>query len=194
MSDNDLANTAPNTMRRILRGAYRRLRAALALVGLLTIIYFTCFDLSTVLSPSMQPTLRGSSDGGDWVLAEKISYWFRKPRRFEVVRFYNNDGIQVMKRVGGLPAETIRLVDGKIIANGQAVDVPLSLSFLHYYAYGPLLYNGKAASCGEGYIVLGDDSRDSQDSRYDGPLAPKRIRGRAWLIVWPPSRFGFVNP
>jgi len=44
------------------------------------------------------------------------------------------------------------------------------------------------------YHVLGDDTRDSQDSRFDGPIPTDQIKARAWLIVWPFSRIGFVNP
>ena len=41
--------------------------------------------------------------------------------------------------------------------------------------------------------VLGDDSKDSADSRYDGPVPPDIVRGRVWLIVWPPERISFVR-
>jgi hypothetical protein len=42
--------------------------------------------------------------------------------------------------------------------------------------------------------VLGDDSKDSQDSRWEKPVTRDAIVGRAWLVVWPLKRFGFVNP
>jgi signal peptidase I len=180
----------------LLRFVYRRLRAALALIGLFALVYALGFSVDQIVSPSMSPTLQGtSSSDGDWVISEKISYWFRNPHRWEVVRFVNDDGILVMKRVGGLPGETIGVDDiGRAVINGKPLDFPQSLSFLHYYPFGPHLHDGKQAPCGEGYFVFGDDSKDSQDSRYDGPIAGSRIKSRAWIRVWPWARVGWVNP
>ncbi|MEK7271259.1 MAG: hypothetical protein AAB215_10005, partial [Planctomycetota bacterium] len=66
----------PSPVRRLLRIVER----VLAGVGLLFIVYVLAFDLSVVASPSMSPTLQGTGSGpgqGDWVLAERASYWFR---------------------------------------------------------------------------------------------------------------------
>jgi signal peptidase I len=142
----------------------------------------------------MSPTLQGTADAGDWVLVENISYWFRKPHRWEVVRFTSAEGMQVMKRVVGLPGERLSLSEGRPVINGQRQNVPPSLQSLYYFAYGPKLRNGAVAECAGGYFIFGDDSKDSWDSRYEGPLAPERLQGRAWLRVWPMNRFGFVNP
>lgn len=97
------------------------------------------------------------------------------------------------KRVAGLPGETVALRDGGLVINDRAVPFPASLSLLRYYSFGRLA-PGKSEACGTGYFLLGDDSKDSQDSRFEGPLPPERIEGRPWLIVWPFSRLGFVNP
>jgi len=58
--------------------------------------------------------------------------------------------------------------------------------------YGNLT-EGKPVPCGDGYYVLGDDLKDSDDSRFNGPVPPHRILGRAWLIVSPRNRFGWVR-
>jgi len=169
-------------------------RSLLAAIGLAFILFHLCFSLSVVVSGSMAPTLKGNGvPGSDWVVSEKISYWFRHPRRWEVVQFRNNEGFVVAKRVAGLPGEMISLDDKKLVIDNKVMPPPESLGFLQYYAFANL-NRGRQDSCEGGYYVLGDDSRDSSDSRYDGPIAPERIRGRAWLIVWPPSRIGFVNP
>jgi signal peptidase I len=99
-----------------------------------------------------------------------------------------------MKRVVGLPGETVALRDtATILINGRPIDRPASLQSLKYYSFGAF-QAGRTAECGSGYFVLGDDSKDSQDSRYTGPLDLHQIKGRAWLRVWPLSRIGFVNP
>ena len=176
------------------RWALRKAEHVFAAIGLAFVVYSVGFDISVVTSGSMAPTLQGSSfEDGDVVLTEKLSYWFRNPGRWEVVTLRNSEGIQVMKRVAGLPGENISLAHGQVCINGSAKPRPPSLGHLNYYAFGDL-HRGKRASCGVGYFVLGDDSKDSQDSRFEGPIDGKQIRGRAWLILWPPSRVGFVNP
>jgi signal peptidase I len=177
------------------RRALRFLERIFAIVGFLFFVYITCFHLSVISSGSMSPTLHGEDmSSGDVVLAEKVSFWFRKPHRWEVVLFHDELGVQIMKRVVGLPGETVYLKDMKtVLINGQTMPFPPSLQSQRYYSFG-LLAPGKMASSGNGYFVLGDDSRDSQDSRFTGPIQWEHIKGRAWLRVWPPSRFGVVNP
>jgi signal peptidase I len=176
--------------RRLLRTAER----GFAVIGFVTVAFRLCFDLSVVVSPSMSPAIRGTcAEDGDWVLTEKVSHLLHRPRRWEVVAFHNPQGMQVMKRVVGLPGEAVSLQEREVAVNGVAVPRPASVGSLKYYAFGNL-YGGGSVECGKGYYVLGDDSRDSEDSRFEGPLEARRIVGRAWLIVWPPSRLGFVSP
>ncbi|HUT35818.1 MAG TPA: signal peptidase I [Planctomycetota bacterium] len=180
--------------RRWLRRLFRWGEHLLAVAGILFIIYHVGFDLTVMTSPSMAPTLRGTCvKDGDWVLSERVAYWFRRPRRWEIVAFHSSDGVPVMKRVVGLPGEEVSLRDGRVLVNGSPVAYPPALGGIKYVPDG-MLHRGRAAKCGEGYFVLGDDSGDSQDSRYDGPVALDRIERRAWLIVWPPSRIRWVTP
>ena len=164
------------------------------MIGLLVVLYVLFFDLSRIVSPSMSPTLKGTSiDNGDRILTEKITYRFRRPRRFEVITFLNNDGIRVMKRVIGLPGETVQQEgNGPLLIDGEPIEMPPTVD-QKYLRYGNLA-DGKPVLCGDGYYVLGDYTRDSDDSRFNGPVAPHRIIGRAWLIVSPWSRSGWVNP
>jgi signal peptidase I len=172
----------------------RLIEHGFALVGAVLLLYMLAFDLSVMVSPSMSPTLRGEGlADGDWVLTEKLAYRVRRPRRWEVVTFFTREHQQRMKRVVGLPGETVALVDEELVIDGTAVPRPACLASLKYYAWGHLSRR-RTVACGDGYFVLGDDSKDSQDSRYEGPLDRSAIVGRAWLVVWPPKRIGFVNP
>ena len=192
----------------VARRALRWTEHCLAALGGLLLAYHLFFDLTVVVSGSMAPTLVGSGpDDGDWVLTEKLTFRLRSPRRWEVVNFHMRDGTQVMKRVVGLPGETVGLeveldARGKpvrgteataVLVGGRRVERPESLEAIRYYALGKL-FAGRSVEAGDGHVVLGDDSRDSWDSRWEPPVKPKEIVGRAWLRVWPPSRIGLVNP
>ena len=180
--------------RRILRRLFGFVRNALAVIGLIFIIYHTCFHVSVISSGSMGPTLRGEGEpGSDWLLSEKVSLWFRKPRRWEVVQYHTTDHLLVAKRIVGLPGESVSLQDKRVAINGQIAPLPSSLQWLQYLPYGKLRPRN-SVPCGDRYFVLGDHSKDSFDSRWEGPVALAGVRSRAWLVVWPPSRISFVNP
>lgn len=179
--------------RRVIRAVFRWAEHGFAVVGVTFVIYGTCFNLSVVVSESMNPTLQGTSVAtGDWVLAEKVTYWLRNPRRWEVALWRSGEGKQVMKRVVGLPGERVSLRKGRVLIDGTEAETPEAVASIKYLACGQL-HRGRQASCGQGYFVLGDDSWDSQDSRFEGPMGPEQIGGRAWLIVWPWDRFGWVE-
>jgi len=189
------ASRRPRTLRRIGRVAFRYTEHCLALVGLGTIVFYLCFDISRMASESMSPTLCGwDYERGDLVLTERVSYWFRNPRRWEVITFRAPAVGQVMKRVVGLPGERVRMLpDGQILINGRKIPRPEKLRDLEYFPYGNLAA-GQTADCGDGYYVLGDFSRDSDDSRFNGPVKPEQIVGRAWVILSPAERRGWVDP
>lgn len=194
LEDSEPTSTEAPKPRSFLRRLARNLERALALTGLSIILYHYCLHSSRVVSPSMQPTLQGTNyEDGDRILTEKLSYLFRKPQRWEVIAFRRDSGEINMKRVAAFPGETISMkLDGTVVINGKPVPLPESLSHLQYFPIAKL-YPGREVKCEDGYFVLGDDSRDSDDSRYEELVRPDRVIGRAWLILSPANRLGFVN-
>ena len=178
-------------VRRLTRGLER----CLAILGLFFLIYFFGFDLSVMVSGSMSPTLCGDGNAGsDYVLSEHVTHLFSNPKRWDLVSFHSSEGVLIMKRVVGLPRETVAMTSGgDILINGKPSTRPKAVQRVVYFPYGNMV-NGHAVETGEGYFVLGDDSKDSDDSRYNPPLQQAQIAGRPFLIVWPLSRTGFVNP
>ena len=176
-----------------VRRALRWVERGFAVFGVLCLLYVLTVDISIITSPSMSPTLQGMNvDDGDRVVTEKVTRWFRQPRRWEVIAFTRDDGVQLMKRVAGLPGETVQLSeDRRLLIDGKPVEVPAGLN-QKYLKFGNL-FEGKPIACGDGYYVLGDDLKDSDDSRFNGPVKPSRLIGCAWLIVSPWERFGFVR-
>jgi signal peptidase I len=187
------SKTQRNTRRSLMRAGLRWVERGLAVFGGIVALYWCTLDLSVVVSPSMSPTLQGTNvHNGDRVLTEKITRWFRTPARWEVITFIDKTGEKRMKRVAGLPGESVQMLsNGDLLVDGERVDVPQTLN-LKYLRYGNLM-DGKPVACGNGFYVLGDDLKDSDDSRFNGPVAAEDVLGRAWLIVWPSTRAGFIE-
>ena len=130
---------------------------------------------------SMYPTLIT----GDHVLFNRLSYAANKPGRGDIVIIDKIIGKKrsLVKRIIGLPTETIKIDSGIIYINGrELVEKNVTLTF-------------DDAVCSEEwhlgqkeYFVLGDTRSISEDSRMFGPIAGEDIKSRAWSIYWPISR------
>lgn len=126
---------------------------------------------------SMIPTL----EDGEFVLVSKLNYRLGKVERGDIVVFhYPVDPKQeLIKRVIGLPGDTVKVMDGVVSVNTQVLDEP-------YIADAPR-YSGEWI-VPEGHVfVLGDNRNDSSDSHQWGYLPLEKIVGKAVVIYWPPS-------
>lgn len=180
-------------VRRWFRIGLRATERFLAVVGLGALIYHSGFDYSVMVSGSMSPALQGdNASTGDRVLFEKWTGRFRTPRRWEIYQFRSMEGLTMAKRVVGLPGERVSLREGVLCIDGKPIPIPDHLAYLRYYPFGNLA-EGKEVDCAAGYYALGDDSHDSYDCRYIGVLAPERLTARAWLILGPEGRRGWVK-
>ncbi|MCR5733091.1 MAG: signal peptidase I [Lachnospiraceae bacterium] len=135
---------------------------------------------------SMEPTLKD----GDNIMMDKLSYHFRSPKRREIICFVpENEKDIVIKRVIGLPGDTVKIENGDILINGEIYNDHI----------GGMNYAGLAASeivlSDDEYFVLGDNRLDSIDSRYEeiGNVSKKRILGRAFLLFYPLERLRIVK-
>lgn len=155
------------------------------------------FQAFYIPSASMEPTL----EKGDRVLVNKVSYKAHDVRRGDVVVFelpagsVGPDGIKdLIKRVIGLPGDTIETRDGAVYINDRRLSEP-------YLPSGTL--TGAPADgtnpeirrqvVPDGRVfVMGDNRSNSHDSRYDdrGPIPIDSIVGRAFVLVWPPHKMG----
>lgn len=141
----------------------------------------------TVEGSSMEVTLHNK----DHLLLEKVTYRFREPKRFDIVVF-RPYGVQknlyYIKRVIGLPGETVLIKDGEIYINNSLLE--------ESYGTAPIIDGGVA---GEGillgedeYFLLGDNRNNSFDSRSSniGPVDIDAIIGRAFIRIWPLTDIG----
>ena len=152
-----------------------------------------------VSGPSMMNTLQDE----DNVLVSKISYEVHDPERFDIVVFYPYKGREeykndkekqkehFVKRVIGLPGETIQIIGSDIYINGEKLD--------EHYGKDPITDGGIAnepITLGEDeYFLMGDNRAVSFDSRYEeiGPIHKDAIDGKAILRIWPLKTFGKID-
>lgn len=153
------------------------------------VVYF--FGQSrTNIGQSMDVTL----SGGDTVLLNVLSYQLGSPKRGDVISFKPNGSTTShsnIKRVIGLPGETIEIRDGMIYIDGQV--------YLEKKSY-PVITNPGMASDGitlgdKEYFVLGDNRNNSVDSRFAdvGVVKSSYIEGRVWFVLSPSEHRGFLK-
>ena len=139
---------------------------------------------------SMSPVLKN----GDVVLINRIVYDARKPKRGEIIAFRpngNENAHYCIKRVVGLPGETVQIKDGKIYIDGKVQKKDIYTSDLDFAGIAE-----KKLTLGETeYFVLGDNSAGSDDSRLAdiGNVKREDIGGKVWLVTNIGKNFGFVK-
>ncbi len=149
-------------------------------------------------SESMENTLHGCSgcSGNDRVLVWKLGKHFGDPGRGDVVVFDgrgsgfsdSEEEKDFVKRVIGKPGDTVMCCDdkGRVVRNDKPLDEPYLFEDDHM-PFGPITVPK------DSLWVMGDHRSHSSDSRYNGPIPINRVIGKAFVIVWPPSRIGTLN-
>jgi signal peptidase I len=152
---------------------------------------------------SMMPTIQPR----EYVLIDKLSPRFNDYRRGDVVVFqppedYQQGGIPFIKRVIGLPGDTVSLENGEVFITppgGSPVRIEEPYVALDTDGRTVPTQPRDAPSTSEwtvpegSYFVMGDNRLQSQDSRVFGPIERELIVGRAWLRYFPLDRIGFVE-
>lgn len=160
------------------------------IIGLSYLIITFVGQRTSVSGHSMETTLQD----GDQLIVDKISYRFRDPKRYDIIVFpyQYEENVFYIKRIIGLPGETIQVKDGYTYINGERLESDI-------YGLETMESGGIAAepiTLGEDeYFVLGDNRNNSQDSRDPsvGVLTRDKLLGRAWIRIYPFDNMGVIK-
>jgi signal peptidase I len=180
---------SPPPRRGLFRGLGQLLREVLETVlpAILIALLINVFvgQATRVEGQSMEPNLHTEQR----LVVEKLSYRFHAPQRFDIVviRVPSQGDELLIKRVIGLPGETVEFRDGQVYIDGQLLEEP-------YVTQATRMgRSGKVVVPPLHVFVMGDNRSHSNDSRSFGPVPISNIVGRAWLSYWPPEDAGLVH-
>jgi signal peptidase I len=176
----------------------------LLLTGLLSGLEVLATDHLTrpfkVPTRSMAPTIVP----GDHLFVQTSAYCLAAPSRGDVVAFRTDaldssslpKGQIFLKRIAGLPGEALQISEGRLLINGRALDKPAPLAGSNFGTVG-MPWPGKGSNIwmipDNSYFVIGDNTTNSLDSRFYGPIPRASIIGRATKTYWPIRRAGDIR-
>jgi signal peptidase I len=178
-----VAVTDPPEVRKNPSGLRNALEWVVIAVGALLVAFvIKTFLLQAFYIPSlsMAPTLKVN----DRVLVNKLSYDLHEVNRGDLIVFESppNEGSEtkdLIKRVIGLPGETVESRDGRMVVNGRVLDEP-------YLDDGVMTGALEKTTIPPDHLwVMGDNRSNSRDSRFFGPIPESLVIGRAFVRVWP---------
>ncbi|MBI2847727.1 MAG: signal peptidase I [Chloroflexi bacterium] len=138
-----------------------------------------------------QSSMEPSFYEGQRVLVNKVVYRLHPPQRGDVIilrppQSSGSGDIPFIKRVIGLPGETVEVKNGGVSVNGVKLEEP--------YIKDPPTYVYPAKKVpGNNYFVLGDNRNNTDDSHRGWTVPREDVIGKAWVIVWPPGNWGLVK-
>ena len=169
----------------------QEVRETIIMVLIAVIVFLAMrFSIQTyvVNGPSMEPTYTQ----GEWVIVNKLEYRFGLPERGDICIVWSpiESNKRYIKRVIGLPGESVEVLNGKVYIYTVAGEVlKLEEPYIKYIARQDFPKTGVPDSH---YFVLGDNRNNSRDSREGWTIAQKDMIGKAWLDIWPVLRWGLA--
>ena len=160
-------------------------------LAIFVVIYLFLYQPHQVKGNSMESNFHDS----EYILTDKISCRFNKPKRGEVIVFRAppNPELDFIKRVIGLGGDRVKVENGKTYINGQLLNET-------YLDPGTITYGGSYLREGQDLtipadhlFVMGDNRSHSSDSREWGTITDKDIIGKAFFRYWPPTRMGLIQ-
>lgn len=170
-------------LRRIVRGVVY----FVVLISLAWFIVFSFLGQTIINGQSMAPNLQAE----DVCLVNRLRYDLGNPKRYDIVLFERTDSNKLnVKRVIGLPGETIQIVNNSVYVDG----VRMADERIQYISLPGIAENEVELGKDE-YFVIGDNADSSEDSRFAniGNVNRENIKGKLWFKIKPFNSFGFIN-
>ncbi len=175
-----------SVLRRVVSGIVQ----VLVVIALSWLCVYSFGTRAQVTGQSMQPVL----DIGDTVLIDRLSMRLRGPRRYDIILFTSPvSGNMSIKRIMGLPGETVQIRGGQLFIDGEPLEDDEEGS-LGVVSIAGLAESPLELDEGE-YFVLGDNRDISEDSRFEtvGNISAGNMAGRVWFRIGPFERIGAVK-
>lgn len=160
-------------------------------IAIFLFVYLLVMQPHKIKGDSMQPNY----PDGEYLLTDKISYRFAEPQRGDVIVFEapGTNGDEYIKRIIGLPGETIRILQGRVYINDKLLDEEY-LNNSVYTNPGSFIFDNQSLIIPpNSFVVLGDNRPASSDSRMWGYITRDDIRGKAFFIYWPFEKIGTIE-
>jgi signal peptidase I len=160
-------------------------------IAIFLFLYLLVFQPHKIKGASMDPNFQD----GEFLLTDKVTYRFRSPQRGDVIVFKAPlaEGEEYIKRIIGLPGETVSIRNNEIYINDKAIKEKYIGPFIVTDGNAFLPEGATVTVPAESYFVLGDNRSHSSDSRAWGFVPKKDINGRAWFIYYPFNKLGVVQ-
>lgn len=161
------------------------------IILIVTILFIVIYvvSLHQIVGTSMTPTL----NNGDITILDKISYKFNNIKRNDIVSIYNEDSKYIVKRIVGLPGESIEYKNNKLYINGEEIkELYLENQITEDFKLNEIGYEKIPEDM---YFVLGDNRKDSLDSRDSsvGLINKSDILGKVRFRIWPLNKISNLN-
>ena len=172
------------------RGIVKWIFEIIVTVVFAVLVAISAFQTVTLQESAMEPTY----SVGEKFFVNRAVYKIKSPKRGDVIVFrtsVSDDAALHIRRVIGLPGETVLIKDGQVYINGKVYE---ENGAYPYITNAGLADSSITLESGE-YFVLGDNRNNSEDSRFSdiGNINKKYIVGKLWFTVSPKSKIGFVK-
>ena len=177
-------STAIPKLRR--RGFIREIIETVILIGAIYALVNLATARFIVEGPSMQPNF----ETGQFLIVSRINYLFGNPNYGDIIVFHypRNTEDDYIKRVIGLPGDTVEIIDMQTYVNGVMINEPYILEDCVRNCHNNMWELGP-----DEYFVMGDNRNHSSDSRSFGTVGKEFIVGEALIRYWPPQDWGSVH-
>lgn len=197
-SDKSKANPSPQSLplpvklvKSVVNFFFDFLETIVVALSIFVVIYLFILQPHEIKGSSMEPNFHNN----EYILTDKISYRFKDPQRGNIIVFKapKNPDIDYIKRIIGLPGESVKIEKGDVYVNDQK----LKEQYIHDKSLlfpGSFMQEGVSVTVPPGeYFVMGDNRPHSSDSREFGPIPKNSIIGKAFVRYWPLNEVGIIS-